>query len=132
MILKQNKMVVTGGSGLLSNKLKIIPSVYFHTHEEFNISDYDQMNKFLKGREFDYLPRVTAFTFPPRVDENLLKVIDINITRTTDIVGLCIKHGLKLIYISTDYVLKENKGNYREDVPLYLVNKYAISKLSRE
>jgi dTDP-4-dehydrorhamnose reductase len=41
-------------------------------------------------------------------------------------------HGLRLIYISTDYVFRGDRGNYREDDPVHPVNQYAWSKLGGE
>jgi len=42
------------------------------------------------------------------------------------------QHGARLIYVSTDYVFKGDKGNYAETDPVYPVNKYAWSKLGGE
>ena len=41
-------------------------------------------------------------------------------------------HGIKLVYISTDYVFNGEKGDYRENDPVFPVNKYAWSKLGGE
>ena len=38
----------------------------------------------------------------------------------------------RLVQISTDYVFNGEKGNYREDDPVFPVNKYAWSKLGGE
>jgi dTDP-4-dehydrorhamnose reductase len=42
------------------------------------------------------------------------------------------KYRLKLIYLCTDYVFKGDCGNYKEDDPVFPVNKYAWSKLGGE
>ena len=42
------------------------------------------------------------------------------------------RYRIRLIYISTDYVFKGDKGNYKETDPVYPVNKYAWSKLGGE
>jgi len=47
-------------------------------------------------------------------------------------VKLCVQFDIRLVYISTDYVFKGDKGDYKEDDPLYPVNKYAWSKLGGE
>ena len=39
---------------------------------------------------------------------------------------------LKLVYISTDYVFRGNRGNYSEDDAVHPVNRYAWSKLGGE
>jgi dTDP-4-dehydrorhamnose reductase len=41
-------------------------------------------------------------------------------------------HAIRLVYISTDYVFRGDRGQYREEDELYPVNKYAWSKLGGE
>jgi dTDP-4-dehydrorhamnose reductase len=43
-----------------------------------------------------------------------------------------LKYEIKLVYISTDYVFRGDQGHYREEDPVYPVNKYAWSKLGGE
>ena len=73
-----------------------------------------------------------AFTSPPKVDKDPARALDVNIIGTANLVRLCMARGLRLIYISTDYVFRGDRGNYREDDSLYPVNKYAWSKLGGE
>ena len=61
-----------------------------------------------------------------------LRAIDVNIIGTSNLVKLCMKYGIKLIYICTDYVFKGDKGQYKENDPVFPVNKYAWSKLGGE
>ena len=55
-----------------------------------------------------------------------------NVIGTANVVKLCMQHGLRLTYISTDYVFRGDRGEYREEDPVYPVNKYAWSKLGGE
>lgn len=132
-MFEQQKMIVTGGSGLLGSELKkLMPDACFPAHGEFDVTNYDQMNNFLKGKEFKYLFHGAALTSPPRVDKNPLQAIDVNVMGTANMVKACSKYKLKIIYVSTDYVFKGDKGNYKENDPVYPVNKYALSKLGGE
>jgi dTDP-4-dehydrorhamnose reductase len=56
----------------------------------------------------------------------------VNIVGTSNVVKLCLEFGMRMIYISTDYVFKGDQGNYKETDSVYPVNKYAWSKLGGE
>ena len=58
--------------------------------------------------------------------------IDLNIVGTANIVKLCNKNNIKLIYFSTNYVYPGIKGNYKETDSLLPINNYAWSKLGGE
>ena len=56
---------------------------------------------------------------PMSIHEKKIDVsIDLNIIGTANIVKICQRKKIKLIYLSTNYVYPGNKGNYREDSPL--------------
>jgi dTDP-4-dehydrorhamnose reductase len=69
---------------------------------------------------------------PPKVDETPEEAIKTNIIGTSLITLKCIEYGIKLVYISTDYVFKGDRGNYKEEDEVFPVNKYAWSKLGGE
>ncbi|MEI6433970.1 MAG: sugar nucleotide-binding protein [Bacteroidota bacterium] len=129
----QRTMVVTGGSGLLGTALKkIFPDALFPSKEEFNVIDFTQMEAYLKDRFVQTIFHGGAFTSPPKIDQDPLKAIEVNIVGTSNIVKLALKCNARLVYISTDYVFKGDKGNYKENDPVFPVNKYAWSKLGGE
>ena len=131
--MNDKKILFTGGSGLLGNEFrKLEPNFIYPISNEFDVTNFKQMDQYMKSGEFKMIIHAAAFTSPPKVDDNPLKAIDINIVGTVNIVKICSKYSLKLIYISTDYVFNGNKGNYKEDDPVYPVNKYAWSKLGGE
>jgi len=130
---EQKQTLFTGGSGLLGNEFKkLMPEVLYPATSDFDITDYNQMNEYLLGKTIEVIVHAAAFTSPPKIDENPIKAIDVNIIGTSNLVKLCAVHSIKLIYISTDYVFKGDKGNYVEDDSVYPVNKYAWSKLGGE
>ena len=65
-------------------------------------------------------------------DSNIEESIDKNIIGTCNVVKICKKYNIKLIYISTNYVYPGKTGNYREDDGLKPINNYAWSKLGGE
>ena len=131
--MMNKKTLFTGGSGLLGKEFKkILPEIDYPSSKDFNIMNYEQMENYIKGTQYNILIHAAAFTSPPKIDQNPLLAIDTNIIGTANVVKICMKHNIKLIYISTDYVFNGEKGNYKEDDPVYPVNKYAWSKLGGE
>jgi dTDP-4-dehydrorhamnose reductase len=127
------RILVTGGSGLLGGELKaLLPGALFPTSAEFNVTDGAGMERYLQGRDVRTLLHGAAFTSPPKVDKAPLQALEVNIQGTANVVRLCMARDIRLVYISTDYVFRGDQGNYREEDPVYPVNKYAWSKLGGE
>lgn len=128
-----HSVLVTGGSGLLGGELRpLMPEASFPSSAEFSVTDYPQMDAYLRSRSYQTLLHAAAFTSPPKVDKDPGRAAEVNIVGTAHLVRLCLAHGLRLIYVSTDYVFRGDQGNYREEDPVYPVNKYAWSKLGGE
>lgn len=132
-MIDRNKILFTGGTGLLGSEFKrLLPTVLYPDRQEFDITDYRQMEQYLAGREISLIVHAAAFTSPPKIDQDPIRAIDVNVIGTANLVRLCARNGIKLVYISTDYVFKGDRGMYREDDSVCPVNKYAWSKLGGE
>lgn len=130
---KSYNYLVTGGSGLLGKSLKkYLLEGAFPTSAEFNIIDYDQMDKYLSDLNIKVLVHCAALASPPGVDKDPILGMELNIIGTANLVKLCKKYNIKLVYISTDYVFDGKTGEYKEDDPVNPVNKYAWTKLGGE
>jgi len=132
--MDQKTLLFTGGSGLLGSEMKqLFPDALFPTSSEFNVTNFAQMDDYvLKNGNIKTIFHAAAFTSPPKTDENPVAALEANIIGTANVVKVCAKHSIKLIYVCTDYVFKGDKGNYKEDDPVLPVNKYAWSKLGGE
>ena len=132
-MIDQGQILYTGGKGLLGSEFrKQLPGLNYVDIEDFNITDYQDIDRYFSGKKIKQVIHAAAFTSPPKCDQEPEKAIDANIIGTCNMVKICMKLGIKLIYICTDYVFKGDKGNYKEDDPVYPVNKYAWSKLGGE
>ena len=81
----------------------------------------------------DYFIHAAALTRPMSLhEEDPRASVATNIVGTSNVVMACMKHGVKLVYISTDYVYPGDRGNYSEDDPLLPFTKYGWSKLGGE
>jgi dTDP-4-dehydrorhamnose reductase len=127
------KVLVTGGSGLLGGAMQeLLPEAHFPSSVQFNVVEYEAMDAYVRRGAFQVLVHAAAFTSPPKVDKDPDRALQVNIIGTANIVRVCMAHKLKLIYVSTDYVFRGDRGNYREDDAVYPINKYAWSKLGGE
>jgi dTDP-4-dehydrorhamnose reductase len=60
------------------------------------------------------------------------KCLAVNVGGTYHVVRACGARGIRVVYVSTDYVFDGNRGQYAEDDPVAPVNHYARSKLAGE
>ena len=130
------KIVFTGGSGRFAKEFKKIKSkfkIYFPNKKKLNIENLTSIKKYLKKIKPDYFIHCAALSRPMSIHEkNISRSISINIIGTSNVVKACEERNIKLIYFSTNYVYPGNKGNYRENDPIFPINNYAISKLGGE
>tara|TARA_B100001057_G_scaffold129546_1_gene128609 strand:+ start:1082 stop:1789 length:708 start_codon:yes stop_codon:yes gene_type:complete len=131
-----NKIVVSGGNGRFATVLKKAinsKNYYFPNKSRMNILNPSSIERYLKIKKPKYFIHVAALSRPMSIhDKNISKSIDINIMGTCNVVKVCEKLKIKLIYFSTGYVYPGIKGNYAETDSVNPINKYAISKLGGE
>jgi dTDP-4-dehydrorhamnose reductase len=130
------KIVITGGSGrfgsILKKKYKS-NKLFYPSKYKLNILSTTSIEKYLKKIKPKILIHLAAVSRPMSIhDKNISKSIDLNIIGTANIVKVCSKLKIKLIYFSTNYVYQGKKGNYKETDPVLPVNNYAWSKLGGE
>jgi dTDP-4-dehydrorhamnose reductase len=131
--MESGSILYTGGSGLLGGEIKQrLPRALFPTSAEFDITDYPGMSSYLDQNEVGAILHAAAFTSPPRCDQDPGRALAVNLVGTANVVRLCLERGIRLAYISTDYVFDGERGQYKEDDPVSPVNKYAWSKLGGE
>ena len=125
-------ILLTGGSGQLGLELCKNLKCYTPSHNEFDITNINQMRDYISNKNISKIIHCAAFISPPKIDQDPKKAIETNIIGTSNLTTICIEKNIYLIYISTDYVFNSEKGNYSEEDPVYPVNKYAWSKLGGE
>ena len=135
-MIKNNKIVVTGGSGRFAQSLKKIESKYnfiYPNKKKLNITNTNSIFKFLKKTKPKAVLHLAGLSRPMnKHDKNITESIKLNIIGTSNLVCVCSKLNVKIIYFSTSYVYPGNKGNYKEYDPVLPWNNYAWSKLGGE
>ena len=130
------KIVITGGSGrfgsILQKKYKS-NKLFYPNKNQLNILNTKSIEKYFKKIKPKCLIHLAALSRPMSIhNNNISKSINLNIIGTANIVKICSKYKIKLIYFSTNYVYPGKKGNYKENSPLLPINNYAWSKLGGE
>ena len=135
-MIKNNKIVVTGGSGRFAQSLKKTKSKYnfiYPNKKKLNITNINSIFNFLKKTKPRAVLHLAGLSRPmSKHDKNISESINLNIIGTSNLVSICSKLNIKIIYISTSYVYPGNKGNYKENDPVLPWNNYAWSKLGGE
>ena len=132
----KKKIIITGGSGRFGKILKKYSSKYnllFPSKKELNILNEKNIKKYLIKKKAEILIHLAGLSRPmSRHEKDIATSINLNIIGTCNLVIICKKFKVKLIYFSTSYVYPGIKGNYRETAPILPVNNYAWSKLGGE
>ncbi len=131
-----NKIVVSGGYGRFATVLKKTinsKNYYFPSKSQMNILNLSSLEKYLKLKKPKYFIHAAGLSRPMNIHEKKIsKSIDLNIIGTCNVVKVCEKLNIKIIYFSTGYVYPGIKGNYTEEDAIKPINKYAVSKLGGE
>ncbi|KUK04385.1 dTDP-4-dehydrorhamnose reductase [Methermicoccus shengliensis] len=139
-------MFVTGGSGLLGNKIAEIAlergyDVYsgycnhkpeFGKAVKFDLTDANSIVRAINDVKPDVIIHTAALTDVDRCEVDKDLAYKINVEGTKIIAEMARKFNSFLIYISTDYVFDGNKGLYKEEDETNPVNYYGYTKLLGE
>ena len=131
-----DKILVTGGDGRFAKILKkqnILLNLFFASKKECNILDLKSLEKIIKKIKPKIIIHCAGLSRPMNIHEkNIIKSIDLNIMGTANVVKICKKFKIKLVYFSTGYVYEGTRGNYSEKDPVKPFNNYGLSKLGGE
>ena len=129
-------IIVTGGDGRFANVLKKKNKklhLKFLSKNELNILDKKSIKKAILKYKPKSILHCAALSRPMSLHySNIEKSINLNIIGTANIVAICAKYKVKVIYFSTGYVYECTKGNYKEKDPVKPFNNYGLSKLGGE
>ena len=132
--MKKN-IVVIGGAGRFGKilKEKKFKNFYFPNKRELNILKPNSIENYLRRKKPKTVIHLAGLSRPlEKHENNIAESISLNIIGTCNLVVICQKLKIKLIYFSTSYVYPGTKGNYKETDPLLPKNNYSWSKLGGE
>ncbi len=127
---------MTGGSGRFAQifkKIKNKNKIFFPSKKTLDITNINSIQRYVKKIRPNYFIHCAALSRPMDIHEkNINMSISKNIIGTCNIVTVCNREKIKLIYFSTNYVYAGTRGNYSENDPVMPINNYALSKLGGE
>ena len=110
------KIVITGGSGrfgsVLQKKYKS-NKLFYPNKKQLNILSLKSSEKYLKKTKPKILIHLAGLSRPMKIhDSNISKSVDLNIIGTANIVKICSKLKIKLIYFSITLSTKSYSSIY--------------------
>lgn len=127
------QILLTGGSGLLGTELRRLePHLLAPTREELDITDASSVQIYIASHSPDIVLHAAAMTNNREVEANPKMAQKVNVEGTANLVRACDGTRIRLVFISTDYVYKGDRGNYSESDEVEPFNLYAKTKLAGE
>lgn len=132
------KIIVTGAKGQLGSDVvlqlnKIGAEAVEADLPELDITDADAVEKLIAQSGADGVIHCAAYTNVDSAETERELCGKINIEGTRSLAKACEKHGIKMLYISTDYVFSgEGTEPFEVDSPKIPCNYYGVSKLEGE
>ncbi len=128
-----NKIIIFGAYGSLGTELqKLNPDLICPTKKEVDIRYEKEVRYFIKSHQADIVINAAA-VIDNRVLETMpAHAINTNIIGAANIAAVCLESNIRLVYISTDYIYRGDRGNYSETDEILPFNFYAWTKLGGE
>ena len=134
--MSKKKILVTGGDGRFAEILKKENkklNLYFASKKNCNILNKSSITKIISKIKPDIILHTAALSRPMEIhDKDISKSIELNIIGTANLVQICSKFNIKIIYFSTSYVYEGTRGKYNETDPVKPFNNYGLSRLGGE
>lgn len=133
------KVLVTGANGQLGKSIQKIASNFqelkfvFKDSREMDITDIYAIEKALTGGEYQYCINCAAYTNVEKAEIEPDQAFLVNAESVGNLAKVCLKNGVILIHISTDYVFDgEKAAPYTVRDQPNPINIYGASKLKGE
>lgn len=131
------RIIVTGGDGLLAYQLKRIAprdrEFFFLGHAEFDLADPDLMARRLAELRPQVVINTAAYNLVDRCETERDLSWLVNATAPQQLAELCAENNVRLVHYGTDYVFDgAKKTPYAEADPTNPLNHYAAGKFAGE
>ncbi len=132
----KKKILITGGNGRFAKVLKkknTSLNLIFLSKRDLNILNLKSIEKNIIKYKPTILIHTAGLSRPmEQHNKDIIQSINLNIIGTANVVKICKKYNVKLIYFSTNYVYECVKGNYNEKDGIKPINNYGLSKMGGE
>ena len=133
MELKKLRILLTGGTGLLGVELlQLEADLIAPRRSELDITDASAVAEYVNKLLPDVIVHAAAVTNNRDIEADPSAALEVNIKGTVNLAQACLGSGVRLVYISSDYVYKGDRGDYSESDEVLPSNLYAWTKLAGE
>ncbi len=127
------RILLTGGTGLLGIELlKLDADMIAPRRSELDITDAFAVAEYINKLLPDVIVHAAAVTNNRDIEADPSEALEVNIKGTANVAQACLGSGTRLVYISSDYVYKGDRGDYSESDEVLPSNLYAWTKLAGE
>jgi len=136
-VRKMQKILITGGNGLLAHQFKTLAprdfKFFFLGHAEFDLTRPDVMAQQLAEFQPDVVINTAAYNLVDRCETERKLSWSINATGPELLSALCARDGIRCVHYGTDYVFDgAKKTPYTETDAANPLNHYAAGKFAGE
>ena len=125
------RILLTGGTGLLGIELlKLGADLIAPGRGDLDITDASAVATYVSELSPNVIIHAAAVTNNRDIEADPSEALDVNIKGTVNLAQACLGLQTRLVYISSDYVYKGDRGNYSESDEVLPSNLYAWTKLA--
>jgi dTDP-4-dehydrorhamnose reductase len=129
----QVRILLTGGTGLLGAELqKIDTRLVAPSRDELDIRDAEAVADYVASARPDVILHAAAVTDNRDIEADPDEALHVNVIGTANLARACLGTRTRLVYLSTDYVYRGDRGRYSESDEVQPGNLYAWTKLGGE
>jgi len=127
------KIFLLGGTGKLGRRLIEVLKrknidFFSPTHSECEIEDIEQIRKYIEIEKPNVILHSAGFVDTLKAEVSREKCVEVNVLGTYNIVYLCREYGIRLVYISTEYVFSGEEDVYVPSSSMDPKNIYGLTK----
>jgi dTDP-4-dehydrorhamnose reductase/2-polyprenyl-3-methyl-5-hydroxy-6-metoxy-1,4-benzoquinol methylase len=127
------RILLFGGYGTLGAELRRLnPNIIAPTKTEVNINDQPVVAEYIRRVKPDVVINGAAEINNREIEKDPTSAIQTNIIGAANVAMSCREQKVRLVYISTDYIYKGDRGNYKETDEILPFNLYSWTKLGGE
>lgn len=130
------KVAITGSTGMVGSRIQ---ELLYHDfefipllHDQVDITDQNQVKKFMQSLEFDIFLHISGYTNVDDAEKEKEKAHALNVNATRNVYEETQRKERKFIYISTDFVFDGTNPPYTEDSKPHPLGIYGQTKYSGE
>jgi dTDP-4-dehydrorhamnose reductase len=112
--------------------LKLDADLIAPRRSELDITDAFAVAEYVNKLLPDVIVHAAAVTNNRDIEADPSEALEVNIKGTANLAQACLVSGTRLVYISSDYIYKGDRGDYSESDEVLPSNLYAWTKLAGE